>query len=98
MDIALASVAVRVDLDGPRCTAARVAAGSLAPTPTRLPEVEALLEGTELGEDALARARAAAEREVRPITDVRASADYRRHLAGALVARAVRALTRPEPH
>lgn len=97
MDIALASVAVRLDLEGRRCAAARVAAGSLAPTPTRLPEVESLLEGTELGEDALARAREAAEREVRPITDVRASADYRRHLAGALVARAVRALTRPEP-
>lgn len=96
MDIALASVAVRLDLEGARCVQARVAAGSLAPTPTRLTEVEALLAGTELDDATLARARAAAEREVRPITDVRASAEYRRHLAGALVARAVRALTRPE--
>ena len=40
----------------------------------------------------LARAREAAESDVRPISDVRAGADYRRHLAGALVERAIRNL------
>lgn len=92
MDVALASVAVLVELDGVRCTKARVAAGSLGPTPMRLPSVERALEGRAIDDRSLAEARAAAETDVRPIGDVRASADYRRHLAGVLVERAVRAL------
>ncbi|MCC6902506.1 MAG: xanthine dehydrogenase family protein subunit M [Polyangiaceae bacterium] len=92
MDIALASIAVLLDTDGRRCTQARVAAGSLGPCPMRLTETEAVLTSGTLDDATLARARAAAESEVRPITDVRAGADYRRHLAGALVERAVRSL------
>lgn len=92
MDIAIASVAVLLERTGDRCTRARVAAGSLAPTPLRLRAVEAVLEGAKLDEQTFARARAEAEREVRPISDVRASAEYRRHLAGALTARGLRAL------
>lgn len=92
MDIALASVAVLLDTDGARCSKARVAAGSLGPCPMRLTEVEGILTGSTLDAATLARARAAAESEVRPISDVRAGADYRRHLAGALLERAVRSL------
>ncbi len=92
MDIALGSVAVLLAVDGSRCARARVAAGSLGPRPMRLREVERVLEKSELDDGTIARAREAAEAEVRPISDVRASADYRRHLAGALLERAVRAL------
>ncbi|MBI3201904.1 MAG: xanthine dehydrogenase family protein subunit M [Myxococcales bacterium] len=92
MDIALASLAVLLETDGQRCTRARVAAGSLGPCPMRLTETEAILTSGTLDDATLARARAAAESEVRPISDVRAGADYRRHLAGALLERAVRSL------
>jgi carbon-monoxide dehydrogenase medium subunit len=92
MDIAIASIAVLLELDGARCTKARVAAGSLGPTPMRLPNVEKALEGKTLDDRAIAEARAAAEQDVKPISDVRAGADYRRHLAGAFVERGVRAL------
>lgn len=89
MDLALASVAVLLELDGDRCGLARVAAGSVAPRPIRLRGVEALLEGQRLEPERLAAARAQAEREVSPISDVRAGAVYRRRLVGALLSRAV---------
>jgi CO/xanthine dehydrogenase FAD-binding subunit len=92
MDIALGSVAVLVETDGRRCVRARVAAGSLGPKPMRLREVERLLEGALLDDAAIARARQAASAAVKPISDLRASADYRRHLAGALFERSLRAL------
>jgi len=92
MDIALASIAVLLELDGGKCVRARVAAGSLGPRPMRLPETEKALEGRTLDDAAIAIARETAEREVRPISDVRAGAPYRQHLAGALLARAIRSL------
>jgi carbon-monoxide dehydrogenase medium subunit len=88
-DLAFVSVAVLLGLDGDRCTRARVAAGAVAPRPLRLRAVEQLLEGRRIGPTLLSEARAQVEREVSPITDVRASAEYRRHLTGVLFQRAV---------
>jgi CO/xanthine dehydrogenase FAD-binding subunit len=90
-DLALASVAVLLvmDPDGETCRRARVAAGSVAPTPLRLKEVEALLQGRKITADVLSRARDRARDEISPISDVRASADYRRHLTGVLLGRAL---------
>jgi len=93
MDISIASVAVRLDLDGSRCALARVAAGSLAPRPMRLPQVEALLEGEPLAPAVLDEVRRVAAEAVQPISDVRSTAVYRRHLAGVLARRAVARLS-----
>lgn len=92
MDIALASMAVLLETDGQHCVKARIAAGSLGPCAMRLAKAEAILTGHPLDERTLARAREAAEQEVRPISDLRAGADYRRHLAGALLERGIRSL------
>ncbi len=92
MDIALASVAVLLETEGRQCVRARVAAGSLGPCPLRLGETESILSGHPLDDATIRRAREAAENEVRPISDVRAGADYRRHLAGALLERGIRRL------
>ncbi len=89
MDIAIASIAVSLELDGARCKKARVAAGSLGPRPMRLKGAEAALEGRLIDAEALKDARAAAEKDVAPITDVRSTEAYRRHMAGALLARTV---------
>ena len=96
MDLALASVAVLLVKDGPRCVHARVAAGAVGPTPLRLRAVEALLEGSTLDSETLARAKAQAAAEVAPIDDLRASAEYRRALVGALFGRAARAAAQGE--
>jgi CO/xanthine dehydrogenase FAD-binding subunit len=92
MDIAIASIAVRIELDGEHCARARVAAGSLGPRPLRLTTVESLLEQRHLTDAVIREAREAAEREVSPITDIRGTAPYRRQLAGVFVERAIRGL------
>lgn len=87
MDIALASLALLVELDGRQCTKARIAAGSVAPVPLRLTEVERILEGREMSSDLIERARDVAEQSIAPISDVRATADYRRRLIGVSLKR-----------
>ena len=89
MDIATASVAVLLELDGAKCARARIAAGSVAPTPVRLPAVEQLLEGATLDAVKIAEAREAAEAAVSPITDVRSTAEYRRQIVGVYVERSL---------
>jgi xanthine dehydrogenase FAD-binding subunit len=68
---------------------ARLAWGSVGPTVIRSREVEELLEGRPLDEATLRRAAEAARRVVQPISDLRASADYRRRVAGNLLLRLV---------
>jgi carbon-monoxide dehydrogenase medium subunit len=94
MDLAMVNVAVLLatETDGRTCRTARVAAGAVASTPLRLGEVESLLEGQALTPELLVRAQEAARAGVAPITDLRASADYRRHITGVFVRRAVEIL------
>lgn len=57
----------------------RIALGAVAPTPIRAPQTEAALEGRPLAA-AIDAALATADTEISPISDVRASAWYRREL------------------
>ncbi len=92
MDIALASVAVLLETKGRICVRARVAAGSLAPPPGGGRGGARAAAGPSRVPGPPPPPRPPAERDVRPISDGRASADYRRHLAGALLERGIRAL------
>ena len=96
MDLAQVSVAVRLDRREGRCHAVRIAAGAVAPTPVRLPRAEALLVGREIDEEIIAAAAEQAREEIAPISDLRASADYRRQLTGVLVRRALAQLAGEE--
>ncbi len=88
--IAVVSVATRLELDGAaRCRVAAVALGAVAPRPFRAAEAEAALHGEALTAERVARAAEAAAAAARPITDVRGSAEYRRAMVRALVARAL---------
>jgi xanthine dehydrogenase small subunit len=59
----------------------RIALGSVAPTVVRVPETEAVLAaGGSIGE-----AREVLLREIRPIDDVRSTAEYRRRVSGNLL-------------
>jgi carbon-monoxide dehydrogenase medium subunit len=89
MDLALASVAVRLAREGGRCRGVRVAAGAVAPTPIRLPAVEVLLEDAVPDAALLAQVQQQAAAGILPISDLRASADYRRQIVGVYVRRAV---------
>lgn len=87
---ALASAAVQLSLDqGERCGRVRIALGGVGPAALAASGAERVLEGERLTAGLLDRAGAAAAAEAQPHTDVRASAEYRRVLARALVRRAL---------
>lgn len=86
--LAVASVAVRFVLDGQTIAAARVALGSVAPVPLLAVRTAALLEGRPATEEVFASAAAEASTEALPISDLRATASFRRHLVAVLARRA----------
>lgn len=87
-DIALAGVAAGVVLGaGGEVVDARVALASVAPTTLRTRDAEAVLRGAVPTEELIAHAAAAAAAEARPISDIRASAAYRRSLVRVLARR-----------
>lgn len=92
MDLSLVSVAVLLEMDGKVCKKARIAAGSVAPVPMRLNKAEKVLENCEITEDKIREAQKIAMESVSPISDVRCSADYRRHLVGAYLKKAIQSL------
>jgi len=88
-DIAIANAAVLLVMEGKTCRKCRVAAGAVAPVPLRLRKVEALLEGRKIDQDFGNEAGNTAGKEVQPITDVRSTEEYRRHISGVLVKKAI---------
>ena len=90
LTIAIASVGARLVVDGNRIAEARFAAGSVAATALRLHEVEQRVTGHAVDSDLIAEASEVAQATVSPIDDIRATAEYRRLVVGALVARALR--------
>lgn len=91
MNIAVASAAAALVMgsDG-RIAQARVAFGSVAPTAVRSASAEQALIAGSPTEETFARAAGAAMADIHPISDVRGSADYRRHSAGVLLRRALK--------
>jgi carbon-monoxide dehydrogenase medium subunit len=92
MDIAVVGAGVSVTLDesGQRCIGARIALAAVAPTPLSVPGAGAAVVDGELRDDLIEKAAAIAQSAAKPISDMRGDADYRRHLVGVLVRRALR--------
>jgi len=84
-----AAAQVAVDSDG-RCVRAAFGVGGAGGTPLAFPKIAARLVGTRLDDAAVTDAARAAATETEPGSDLHASAEYRRHLAGVLAARALR--------
>jgi carbon-monoxide dehydrogenase medium subunit len=90
-DFALAGTAVTLTLDaGGQCSDARIALFGVGPKAVRARGAEQILLGARPGEELYRRAGQKAGEEIEePLSDVHASAEYRRHLAGALTRRAL---------
>ncbi|MCU0612662.1 MAG: xanthine dehydrogenase family protein subunit M [Candidatus Eisenbacteria bacterium] len=89
-DLAQAGIAVMA-VDG---FTYRIAHSALAPAARRARFVESILDGAVLDQGVLRLATAALAREIAPITDMRATAAYRRHLAGVMLERGLREAVR----
>jgi len=92
MDLAVASLSVLLQTEGNQVKKARLAAGSVAPVPLHLTRVEDLLEGNNLSSSLIAEACRLAEESVMPITDIRSTGEYRRHIVGVFAKRALETL------
>lgn len=88
-DFALAAAAVTLCRRNDRSVGVRIAVTGVADTPLRIAAAEQMLEAS--GMDRLTEIIAAVRDAVTPNTDLHASADYRRHLIGVLVRRAITA-------
>ena len=86
-DIASVFVAIRLDLDGERIVRARIGCGGVAAVPRRALAAERALEGRDWNEATARAAGQALGAEFAPITDMRASAAYRREALVRLVRR-----------
>jgi CO/xanthine dehydrogenase FAD-binding subunit len=90
MELATVGVAVALEWDEEgRCGLVRIALGAVAATPLRARSAEDSLRGQRISESALACAAERAMAEARPISNVRASAAYRREMVGVLTRRAL---------
>ncbi len=87
-DISTVLLVVRWRIDNGIFRGVRLAAGGVAATPLRLTKIEQLLEGESAGEPSIARAQAALQQVLQPLSDVRGSAAYRLRVTANLLTKA----------
>jgi CO/xanthine dehydrogenase FAD-binding subunit len=88
-DLALAGIAVSLEVKAGRCESASIAAIGIGPKPLRLTAAERCLRGNAIDKAAVSAAAAASLDGVDPETDLHATSEYRRHVLPGLVERAL---------
>lgn len=91
MDIGIVNIAILMEADfsSQICKHVMIAMGAVGPTPLRAVAAEKILNGNRLTPEMIEKASEAASTEAKPITDFRASADYRRAMVAGLVSRGI---------
>jgi len=87
--LATVGVAAAVQMQGKTIKDARIALGAVSPTPVRAPKAEQFLIGKEVSNDVFEEAGKIACGECKPITDFRASAEYRTDMVRVFTKRAL---------
>jgi CO/xanthine dehydrogenase FAD-binding subunit len=93
-DLGLVNIAITLHREPGNnlCKKIAIAMGAVAPTPMRAKKAEAILTNQPLTLDLIAKAAKQASKEATPISDFRATADYRRNLVSTMVAKGIRTL------
>jgi len=89
VDISAVGVGAMMTVKGQVCEEVRIALGAVAPIPMRAIQTEKLIKGKKITAAIIEKAGASASKESKPISDVRASAEYRREMVNVLTKRAV---------
>lgn len=89
-DYAIAAVGAVIGVANGRVTDARIAIAGGGGGPVRATRAEQSLAGRAIDDSALRDAMQAADAEIDPVGDLQVSGEYRRHLIGVLVQRALR--------
>jgi carbon-monoxide dehydrogenase medium subunit len=87
--LAVVGVAASVQMEGGVIKDARIVLGAVSPVPLRAKEAENLLKGKQASEELFEEAGVIASGECRPISDIRASAEYRRDMVRVFTRRAL---------
>ena len=87
MDIAVAGAGVSVELENGTFKSARIALASVAPTPLFVKEAGEALAGKPVNDESIGMASAIAKDAAKPITDMRGTIEYRKHLCEVLTRR-----------
>ncbi|MEZ4860005.1 MAG: xanthine dehydrogenase family protein subunit M [Caldilineaceae bacterium] len=92
MDIAVvgAGAAVQLDESRTKIVSARIALGAVAPKPLYVAEAGAALAGKTVSDEAIEEAARIAQAAATPISDMRGTAEYRKHLSAVLTRRVLR--------
>ncbi len=92
MDLAVVGVAVSLfsNPQKTRCEEVKITLGAVGPVPLRAAKAENCLKGQKLDEELTLRAALQASEEAQPITDIRASEEYRREMVRVITQRALR--------
>ncbi|MDA8222968.1 xanthine dehydrogenase family protein subunit M [Desulfosporosinus sp.] len=89
-DIAKINVAVCLKRTGRTVSNCRIAFGSAAPTPIRLPEAEAMLTSQEMTVELITKVAQAAAKMIKPITDKRSTSSYRQQVSKVILEEGIR--------
>ena len=89
VDISAVCVGVLLILSGQTCKEVKIALGAVAPIPMRAVEAEKMLVGKKVSRKLMQMAGLKASEESKPISDMRASAEYRKKMVAVLTERAL---------
>lgn len=91
-EVATVGIAAMLILEssGARCREARIAIGSAAPTPLRVPEAEKMLAGKVIDEALIEKVAQVVSDASRPISDVHSSAQYRKEMVELFTRRSLK--------
>ena len=89
MTLSIVNVAVCLEMEGRICRSAKIAMGSVAPTPIRCPRAEMMLIGKEIDQELISKCAEEAMAMSKPLDDQRAKAWYRMQAGEVLLRRAL---------
>jgi CO/xanthine dehydrogenase FAD-binding subunit len=89
MAISIVSAAAVLEIESGKIKKVRIALGSVAPTPVRGRTVEKLLMGQDFSDKVIEKASSRIHEDISPISDIRASREYRQTVASVVVKRAL---------
>lgn len=90
LDISTISIAVTITKKKEKVSKARIALGSVAPTPIRLNAVEDYILGKTLTDEVIKKAAEMVSKGIKPITDIRATAAYRKEASKGMAMEALK--------
>jgi len=92
IELAIVGVAVVMDFDDEICSDIKIVLGAVAPTPIRAKEAEKIIKGNKLDDALIEKCARIASEESKPISDVRASTEYRKEMVKVLVRKAIKTI------